>query len=309
MLNSCKTELRVATSAPLSGLAIPPSSKSETIRALLFALLAKGKSTILTPLAPTAQDVASALQVIRTLGAEVSIEHDRFIVESPGIANSQCDAIHTGNSGITTRFIMPMLGLRKNALPLALQCGSQMQERPNQSLIEALQTLGMSVQAQTPTRAMPLTISGHLQGGEVTLSGLTSQYLSALLIALPCAPSPSTITVANLRERPYVDMTLYPMIDLAAAATASATKHFTLAFITADPSAKPAWGGYATYGVNTGGDFETKLRAAIVAVRSAVCFNGRQGAVRADLVRRAVGLGGREVVAAGPQHLSAGVRT
>lgn len=51
------------------------------------------------------------------------------------------------------------------------------------------------------------------------------------------------------------------------------------------------------------------LGADVVAVRSAVCFNGRQGAVRADLVRRAVGLSGREVVAAGPQHLSAGVRT
>ena len=81
---------------------------------------------------------------------------------------------------------------------------------------------------------------------------------------------------------PYVDMTLYPMIDLAGLVSAASTRHYTLAFITADPSGKPAWGGYETYGVNSGGDYETKLRSAIVGVRQAggdvsVSFGGAAG--------------------------------
>ena len=47
----------------------------------------------------------------------------------------------------------------------------------------------------------------------------------------------------------------------------------------------------------------------VVAVRSAVCFNGREGTVRADLVRRAVGIGPAAPMAAAGQVPSSGVRT
>ena len=128
------------------------------------------------------------------------------------------------------------------------------------------------------TGTVTLAPSGGSSGGST--SGSTGGTSTGTPPA-PLAPAAASAWGAHV-SAPYVDMTLYPMIDLAAAATASATKHFTLAFITADPSAKPAWGGYATYGVNTGGDFETKLRAAIVAVRSAggdvsVSFGGAAG--------------------------------
>ncbi len=47
----------------------------------------------------------------------------------------------------------------------------------------------------------------------------------------------------------------------------------------------------------------------VVAVRSAVCFNGREGTVRADLVRRAVGMGEAAGRACANQPFPAGVRT
>jgi 3-phosphoshikimate 1-carboxyvinyltransferase len=47
-----------------------------------------------------------------------------------------------------------------------------------------------------------------LLGGQTSVSGITSQYLSALLLALPCAPQASIVTVQDLVERPYVDLTL-----------------------------------------------------------------------------------------------------
>lgn len=128
------------------------------------------------------------------------------------------------------------------------------------------------------TGTVTSTSSGGTSGGST--SGSTGGTSTATPPA-PLAPAAASAWGPHV-SAPYVDMTLYPMFDLASAATASATKHFTLAFITADPSAKPAWGGYASYGVNTGGDFETKLRSAIVAVRSAggdvsVSFGGAAG--------------------------------
>jgi hypothetical protein len=80
---------------------------------------------------------------------------------------------------------------------------------------------------------------------------------------------------------PYVDMTLYPMYDLVTAARTTGVKHFTLAFVVADPLSQPAWGGYAEYAVN-GGAFDSQVRSQINTLRSLggdvkVSFGGANG--------------------------------
>ncbi|MFO0881634.1 MAG: cellulose binding domain-containing protein [Gemmataceae bacterium] len=67
---------------------------------------------------------------------------------------------------------------------------------------------------------------------------------------------------------PYVDTTLWPTYNFAAVARDQGLRFFTLAFITADPSGKPAWGGYSAYAVGGGSDFEVGLRGQIDTVRS-----------------------------------------
>ncbi|MEK7161078.1 MAG: 3-phosphoshikimate 1-carboxyvinyltransferase, partial [Patescibacteria group bacterium] len=57
-------------------------------------------------------------------------------------------------------------------------------------------------------------VRGRLLGGKAEVAGNTSQYLSALLLSLPLAPKNSEIRVKNLRERPYVNMTLKWLKDL-----------------------------------------------------------------------------------------------
>lgn len=84
----------------------------------------------------------------------------------------------------------------------------------------------------------------------------------------PTTPLPPGIVWPASVFAPYVDMTLYPMYDLAAAAQSQGVKFFTLAFITADPSKRPAWGGYAVYGAGDGGEFDTAMRGQIAAVRA-----------------------------------------
>jgi 3-phosphoshikimate 1-carboxyvinyltransferase len=201
-------DLIVHNTSLLSGSATPPSSKSQNIRALFFALLAGGQSTLCNIL--NSDDMTDAVRVCKSLGAEIQEQGSELTLKSPGLPLPDThQSIYSGNSGITTRFALPLLGYRANHhLPLIFDCGEQMRARPIQTLVEALNNLGMSIEYLEKSGSFPLKVQGRLQGGRTEIGGLSSQYLSALLIALPCAERDSEITVSNLHERPYVEMTL-----------------------------------------------------------------------------------------------------
>lgn len=192
----------------VAGEVLIPGSKSQSIRALFFALMAKGRSDLDNLL--VSEDTECAIRVCRALGADIVREGDTVQVQSVGLPlQTEATTLHAGDSGITTRFVLPICGfLAQPHPPVVVTCGEQMRARPIASLAEALQCLGMSVEYVNDSGKLPLQISGTLIGGEATVSGITSQYLSALLVALPCAPNSSVIRVEKLHERPYVDLTL-----------------------------------------------------------------------------------------------------
>jgi 3-phosphoshikimate 1-carboxyvinyltransferase len=200
--------LIVKKTLSLQGKAIIPGSKSQSIRAMLFALLAKGESVVKNLL--DSEDAAAAQQVCASLGANMIGGEGQFSIKSNGLPlRCHTPDIHTGNSGITTLFTLPLLGLRENcATPIILNCGEQMQARPVKSLVDALRQLGMVIEYIAQQDKLPLSVTGQLKGGIAEVDGLNSQYLSALLISLPCAENDSVITVTDLHERPYVNMTL-----------------------------------------------------------------------------------------------------
>lgn len=206
-------KLSVHKTTTLKGKASVPSSKSQTIRGLVFALLAKGRSVLENVL--DSDDARDALHICRQLGATIIAEADRLTIDSIGLPlQPNTDRLYSGNSGITTRFILPMLGFRQDAsTPVVLDCGEQMRARPISPLVDALRSLELTIHYIDHENTCPITISGHLQGGTTTVNGLSSQYLSALLINLPCAPQDSKIIVNNLHERPYMDMTLQWLDD------------------------------------------------------------------------------------------------
>lgn len=200
--------LIIKKSALLKGEVLVPASKSQSIRGLLFALLATGTSAIHNVL--VSDDTANAIEAITALGASITQSGEAVLVNSAGNPfKPMSSIINTGNSGITTHFVMPLLGLRKNTDdPITLDCGEQMRTRPLDTLIHALRQLGLTITCLQEENKLPIKISGKLMGGKTEVSGISSQYISALLIALPCAEHNSEITVKNLQERPYVEMTL-----------------------------------------------------------------------------------------------------
>ncbi len=200
-------ELIVHKTGLLSGSVTPPSSKSQNIRGLIFALMAAGKSTLINVL--DSEDMSDAMRVCQDLGARLTRQGMEITVESSGLPLAvNAPAIYSGNSGITTRFALPLLGYRQNPAPIIFDCGDQMRARPIRTLVDALRNLGLTMEYQSRSGACPLVVSGHLLGGKTEVEGLSSQYLSALLIALPCAERDSEVSVQDLHERPYVEMTL-----------------------------------------------------------------------------------------------------
>lgn len=192
----------------LNGTVIIPGSKSQTIRGLLIATLAKGTSVLRNSL--IAEDTITAISACRKLGAKITFRGASIKISSRGVPlKTEAGFINTGNSGITTRFILPILGLRKNDdQSIILDCGSQMRARPILPLIQALKDLGMNFLTLENSGCLPQKISGKLAGGKTSVDGITSQYASALLLSAPCAKGETIIEVNNLHERPYVEMTL-----------------------------------------------------------------------------------------------------
>lgn len=202
------TRLSVHKTAHLSGQLTPPASKSHSIRALLLALMAKGESLLNNPL--ECSDMQDALRICSQLGANLTVEEDSITVNSSGLPLMEMtQIIHSGNSGISTHFVMPLLGLRRDVeKPIVLDCGVQMRARPIVPLVNTLRALGLRIDYLSQEGLLPISVCGQLMGGVTEVEGLTSQYLSALLVSLPCAPLNSEITVRDLHERPYVGMTL-----------------------------------------------------------------------------------------------------
>lgn len=201
-------KLHVSPVSALQGTVRIPGSKSQSVRALLVATLAEGKSRIHG--LPAGDDVSTALQLCKDLGAVIETLpcHERCVsVESRGVPlRPPKESLWTSNSGITTRFVLPILGLC--TMEMQLNAGEQMQKRPMESLLKNLEDMGVSVE-----RGWPLKVSGKLVGGKTQVDGLTSQFLSALLLSGCYAEENMELSVEDLNERPYVEMTLKWLSD------------------------------------------------------------------------------------------------
>ncbi len=189
----------------LSGSVTIPSSKSHTIRAVAIASLAEGTSEILDPL--ESEDTLSAVRLYRALGAKIFQEEDRWVVEgTAGKIKRPEDVIHIGNSGTTCRIGMGSAALGRGYT--VLTGDEQSRRRPMKSLLDALTDLGAEAFSTKGDGLLPVIVGGPIKGGETVVDGTTSQFLTSLLINCPLARDDTQIHVDDLRERPYVDMTL-----------------------------------------------------------------------------------------------------
>ena len=193
----------IVSPSQLNGTITVPASKSHTIRAVFFAALAEGRSTILNPL--DSADGRSAQCAVAAMGADVEVAPGKWtITGTGGKIRAPLGPVDVGNSGTTANFALSMAAL--GMAPICVTGDSQTLARPVAPLLEALSALGVRIRSNSGK--LPAWVEGPLDGGSSKLDGATSQYLSSLLIHLPLAPKDSAITLPFLHEKPYADMTL-----------------------------------------------------------------------------------------------------
>jgi 3-phosphoshikimate 1-carboxyvinyltransferase len=190
----------------LSGQYRVPSSKSETLRAILFASLATGES-IVQQFLPS-PDTEAMIRAVTLLGAKVVKEDsDLKISGLGGIPQFAEDVIDCGNSGIVLRFIGALAGLIPNYTVLTGDASIR-HNRIVTPLLDGLTQLGAQAVSSRGDGFSPIIIKGPITANCAIIDGTDSQPVSGLLIAAAFAPYPVEIRVLNPGEKPWIDLTL-----------------------------------------------------------------------------------------------------
>lgn len=180
-----------------------PASKSHTIRALLIATLAEGESIISYPL--ISSDTKACKEACKAMGAQIKETETSWIVKGTGgKLTPPKSVIDVGNSGTTLYLATAVAALAD--FPITFTGDYQIQRRSAANLLNSLKDLGVKVESNSG--CAPFTITGPIKGGKTTIECPTSQYLSALLLAVPLATGDTEIHIPLLNEKPYAEMTV-----------------------------------------------------------------------------------------------------
>ncbi len=191
-----------------------PGSKSLSNRALLLAALAQGTTKITNLL--ESDDTRHMLNALKQLGIKYTLSPDKTQCTVEGnagsISSEKVQELFLGNAGTAMRPLCAALCLGEGRYLLTGE--PRMKERPIGHLVDALREAGAKITYKENEGYPPLEIEGNgLKGGVVKIEGaISSQFLTALLLAAPMAKEDMTISIIDeLVSKPYIDITLHIM--------------------------------------------------------------------------------------------------
>ncbi|BDI07598.1 hypothetical protein CATMQ487_45680 [Sphaerotilus microaerophilus] len=192
-----------------------PGSKSISNRLLLLAGLSAGQTTLVDLL--DSDDTQVMLDALRTLGCAIERDGDTTRITGLGGRAAVASAeLFLGNAGTAMRPLTAALAVLacEHGGDYTLRGVPRMHERPIGDLVDALRGLGAEVDCLGQEGYPPL----HLRGGRLDLGqpvkvrgDVSSQFLTALLLALPLACAERDVTievVGELISKPYIEITL-----------------------------------------------------------------------------------------------------
>ncbi|MCK4981092.1 MAG: 3-phosphoshikimate 1-carboxyvinyltransferase [Candidatus Delongbacteria bacterium] len=196
-------DITIRSSKKIEGKINAPSSKSYMQRAVVAALLSEGETKILNP--SFCDDSLVSIEAAKVLGAEIIEERNYLIIKGGLKKTLPSRTINCGEAGLAIRMFTPVASLCTKKIHFTGM--KSLTKRPINMIEKPLKDLG--VNCKTTNGFIPVEITGPVQGGNVIVDGsLSSQFLTGLLLALPCAENDSIIEVINLKSSPYIDMTL-----------------------------------------------------------------------------------------------------
>jgi 3-phosphoshikimate 1-carboxyvinyltransferase len=188
-----------------------PGSKSISNRVLLLAALANGRTVVRGLL--DADDTRVMLRALEKLKVLVDTrDFSRIVVTGIGKIPSRKKDLFLGNAGTAFRPLTAVLALSGGKY--RLMGVPRMHDRPIGDLVDALRSLGARIEylgkeGFPPLHIMPSEI--RIKGPVHMRGGVSSQYLSALLMALPLAGGGEIQVDGELVSKPYVRITLRQM--------------------------------------------------------------------------------------------------
>jgi 3-phosphoshikimate 1-carboxyvinyltransferase len=211
-----------------------PGSKSISNRVLLLAGLAGGETRVHDLL--DSDDTRVMLEALRTLGCSVTQEADVCVVRGLGgkLAVTQAK-LFLGNAGTAMRPLTAALALlcSRDGGRFELSGIARMHERPIGDLTDALRQLGCRIDDLGTKGYPPLVVSGPSAlalSQPIRVRGdVSSQFLTALLLALPLASDQGPITIdvqGELISKPYVEITLALLARFGIAIERDGWQHF-----------------------------------------------------------------------------------
>ncbi len=212
---------------PLKGKIEVPSSKSHTLRAILFGLMGKGKTTIHNYL--PSPDTTAMIEAVKQIGAIVKI-HPSYL-EIKGVSGKPKgpeNIIDAGNSGQVLRFVGALASLIKSYTVITGDVSIR-NNRPVKPLLEGLNGLGIFAKSMRLNGFAPILIKGVMEGGKTCLEGSDSQPVSGLLIASSFAKGKTEIQVDNPGEKPWIDLTLHWLSKLGLSCRHTHHTHYEIA--------------------------------------------------------------------------------
>ena len=221
-----------------SGTVQLPGSKSISNRVLLLAGLAQGQTAVHDLL--DSDDTRVMLDALAVLGCglrrEGPVLHVTGLGGRLGVTQAQ---LFLGNAGTAMRPLTAAL-----AVLAATQGGRfelsgvpRMHERPIGDLVHALRPLGCHIEELGQPGYPPLRVSGEA-GGELATDqpirvrgDVSSQFLTALLLALPLASAARPVVIevdGELISQPYIEITLNLLARFGIAVQREGWQRFTI---------------------------------------------------------------------------------
>ncbi|KAK3997072.1 putative Pentafunctional AROM polypeptide [Cladorrhinum sp. PSN332] len=198
----------------------PPGSKSVSNRALVLAALGEGETRIRGLL--HSDDTHYMLTAISQLqGASYSWEDAGQVLVVKGRGGKLLaseEPLYLGNAGTAARFLTAVVTVcsPSKTSSTILTGNARMKVRPIGALVDALRSNGVAVKYLEKEHSLPVQVDavGGLEGGLIELAAtISSQYVSAILLAAPYARKPVTLTLVGGKpiSQPYIDMTIAMM--------------------------------------------------------------------------------------------------
>ena len=172
-----------------------PTSKSISNRALLIAALCGGEPQVMRP--ALCDDTAVMIQAL---------------------SQREGGDINVGAAGTAMRFLTAYYATREG-VTVTLDGVERMRQRPIAPLVEALRSLGAQIEYLAREGYPPLRITGSAMHGDdmVMPGGVSSQFVSAIMMILPVIGGGSISLRGDIVSMPYIQMTASVMRDMGAA--------------------------------------------------------------------------------------------